>query len=95
MNMVEPLVVDSFESETPEIKAPLLRESVEIALNNYFEQLDGQPVSDLYDLVLKEVELPLLETIMRNVRGNQSKAARVLGLNRGTLRKKLKIYGLD
>ncbi|MBI2380508.1 MAG: DNA-binding transcriptional regulator Fis [Gammaproteobacteria bacterium] len=74
---------------------PTLRESVQLALNNYFAQLDGQPASNLYDLVLAEVEAPMLETVMSVVRGNQTKAAEVLGLNRGTLRKKLKQYGLN
>ncbi|MDP4870221.1 MAG: DNA-binding transcriptional regulator Fis, partial [Gammaproteobacteria bacterium] len=49
---------------------------------------------DLYDLVLAEVEAPLLAAVMHQTRGNQSKAAIVLGLNRGTLRTKLKQYGL-
>lgn len=71
-----------------------LRDSVERALQNYFDQLDGQPVVDLYDMVLSEVEVPLLETVMKYTRDNQTKASTVLGLNRGTLRKKLKQYGM-
>jgi Fis family transcriptional regulator, factor for inversion stimulation protein len=74
---------------------PLLRDSVQMALNNYFARLEGQNVTALYDMVLQEVEMPLLETVMDYVKGNQSKAARLLGLNRGTLRKKLKTYGLE
>ena len=45
-------------------------------------------------MVLAEVEAPLLETVMEFTRGNQTKASTLLGLNRGTLRKKLKKYGL-
>lgn len=71
-----------------------LRDSVEKALQNYFDHLDGQPVVDLYDMVLSEVEAPLLETVMKYTRDNQTKASVVLGLNRGTLRKKLKQYGM-
>lgn len=71
-----------------------LRDSVEVALKNYFEQLDGAPVTDVYQLVLSEVEAPLLEQVMRYTRNNQTKASTMLGLNRGTLRKKLKQYGL-
>lgn len=71
-----------------------LRGSVERALRNYFTHLEGAEVSDLYNLVLSEVEAPLLESVMRHVRGNQTKASEVLGLNRGTLRKKLKQYDL-
>ncbi len=71
-----------------------LRDNVEKALRNYFSHLDGQPVTDVYQMVLSEVEAPLLETVMEYTRGNQTKASVLLGLNRGTLRKKLKQYGL-
>ncbi|MBZ2169143.1 MULTISPECIES: DNA-binding transcriptional regulator Fis [Marinobacter] len=71
-----------------------LRDSVEVALKNYFAQLDGAPVTDVYQLVLSEVEAPLLEQVMKYTRNNQTKASVMLGLNRGTLRKKLKQYGL-
>lgn len=71
-----------------------LRNSVEQALKNYFEHLDGQDVTDVYDMVLCEVEAPLLESVMDHVKGNQTRASEILGLNRGTLRKKLKQYGL-
>ncbi|MBB5319823.1 DNA-binding transcriptional regulator Fis [Marinobacter oulmenensis] len=71
-----------------------LRDSVEVALKNYFQQLDGAPVTDVYQLVLSEVEAPLLEQVMKYTRNNQTKASTMLGLNRGTLRKKLKQHGL-
>lgn len=71
-----------------------LRDNVERALRNYFAHLDGQEVTDVYQMVLSEVEAPLLETVMEYTRGNQTKASVLLGLNRGTLRKKLKQYGL-
>ena len=71
-----------------------LRDNVEKALRNYFAHLDGQEVTDVYQMVLSEVEAPLLETVMEYTRGNQTKASILLGLNRGTLRKKLKQYGL-
>ncbi|AYN93674.1 MULTISPECIES: DNA-binding transcriptional regulator Fis [Pseudomonas] len=71
-----------------------LRDSVEKALRNYFAHLDGQPVTDVYNMVLCEVEAPLLESVMNYVKGNQTKASEMLGLNRGTLRKKLKQYDL-
>lgn len=71
-----------------------LRNSVERAVSNYFQHLDGQEVTEVYDMVLAEVEAPMLEVIMKHTRHNQTKAAKVLGLNRGTLRKKLKQYGL-
>ena len=71
-----------------------LRDSVEIAVSNYFAQIDGQSVTDVYDMVMQEVEAPLLEVVMNYTRHNQTRASAVLGLNRGTLRKKLKRYGL-
>ena len=75
-------------------EARSLRQSVEVAVDAYFAQLDGQMVTDVYDMVLAEVEAPLLEAVLKYTRNNQTLAATVLGLNRGTLRKKLKRYGL-
>jgi Fis family transcriptional regulator len=75
-------------------QAQTLRDSVSIALKNYFAHLDGQNVTNVYDMVLSEVEAPLLEEVMKHVRDNQTKASVLLGLNRGTLRKKLKQYGM-
>lgn len=86
--------VDRAELVTPLDNNQTLRDSVERALQNYFDQLDGQDVSGIYDMVLSEVEVPLLETVMKYTRDNQTKASQVLGLNRGTLRKKLKQYGM-
>lgn len=71
-----------------------LRDSVERAVSNYFAQIDDHSVTDVYDMVLQEVEAPLLEVVMNHTRHNQTRASSVLGLNRGTLRKKLKRYGL-
>ncbi|PJE78786.1 DNA-binding protein Fis [invertebrate metagenome] len=79
---------------TTQENAGTLRDSVEKAMNNYFAHLDGQDVTNVYSMVLSEVEAPLLETVMAYVKGNQTRAAVLLGLNRGTLRKKLKQYGL-
>jgi Fis family transcriptional regulator len=81
-------VVEAFRPRTS------LREHVEEAMTQYFLQLDGQPTSDLYQLVLEQVESPLLTAVMNYTNGNQSRAAEMLGLNRGTLRKKLKQYDL-
>ena len=72
-----------------------LRESVELAMKNYFTQLDNEQPRDIYELVLAEVEAPLMEAVMSYTQGNQTKASQVLGLNRGTLRKKLKTHGLN
>ncbi|MDT8428401.1 MAG: DNA-binding transcriptional regulator Fis [Pseudomonadales bacterium] len=71
-----------------------LRQEVEKCLKKYFEQLDNTSVTGLYDLVLAEVEAPLLEAVLRHAGSNQSKASIILGMNRGTLRKKMKQHGL-
>ena len=72
-----------------------LRTQVQSALQDYFCKLDGHMPSNLYKLVLQEVEHPLLESVMHYTRGNQTKAAEILGINRSTLRKKLKQYGME
>lgn len=71
-----------------------LRDAVKTCVRQYLAELDGQLSTDVYQMVLAEVEAPLLEEIMQYTRNNQTKASIMLGLNRGTLRKKLKQYGL-
>ena len=71
-----------------------LRDLTEEALHRYFKDLNGQKPGDLYQLVLGEVEAPLFRSVMQYAQGNQSRAAQVLGINRATLRKKLKNYCL-
>ena len=81
-------------TEDMDVKERTLRDSVQVSMHNYFRQLDGQPVTDVYQMVLAEIEAPLFEAVMTYTRDNQTKASELLGLNRGTLRKKLKQYGL-
>lgn len=71
-----------------------LRKHTEEALNKYFASLNGDRPGHLYSLVLGEVEEPLFIAVMNYTHGNQSQAAGILGINRSTLRKKLKIYSL-
>jgi len=71
-----------------------LRVHVERVVRQYFSVLGDDIPTDLYELILKEVEQPLLSVVLEKSRGNQTKCAQILGLNRGTLRKKLKTYGL-
>ena len=71
-----------------------LRSQVEKALNRYFNHIEGEPVKDLHRMVISEVEIPLFEAVMKHTGNNQSKASVMLGINRGTLRTKLKSYGL-
>tara|TARA_B100001059_G_scaffold133376_1_gene133602 strand:- start:3151 stop:3414 length:264 start_codon:yes stop_codon:yes gene_type:complete len=70
-----------------------LKDEVRKAMNRYFNQLDQKNIPiNVYNLVLREVEPPLLNSVMKFCNNNQSKAARVLGINRTTLRTKLKKY---
>ena len=71
-----------------------LRSQAEEALQGYFDTLNGHSPARLYDLVMREVEEPLFKVVMTRVKGNQSRAATILGINRGTLRKKLKEFGI-
>jgi Fis family transcriptional regulator len=80
--------------ETVTQSQPTLHDCVEQAMKNYFAHLDGQPVTDVYNMVLSEVEAALFESVLNYTRGNQTVAADLLGVNRGTLRKKLKQYRL-
>jgi len=82
----------SFNSST---KKPL-RDEVSKAMKKYFKQLDQQNLPiDVYQLVLREVEPPLLNAVMEFSNHNQSKAAKILGINRTTLRTKLKKYKIS
>jgi Fis family transcriptional regulator len=63
-------------------------------LDNYFHSLNGEKPCNLYRLVMDQVEAPLLNTVMHHSRGNQTRAAEMLGINRATLRKKLREHGL-
>ena len=71
-----------------------LPECVTESVEEYFRHLDQCETRGFYALVMQQVEAPLLEVVMRKTLQNQSAAAELLGLNRGTLRKKLKQYGL-
>ena len=75
-------------------KSKPLHKHTEDALQQYFRNLNGDRPGDLYDLVIGEVERPLFKAVMDYTDGNQSQAAGILGINRGTLRKKLKTYSL-
>ena len=71
-----------------------LSESVRKALKNYFSQLQGEEPKDVYPMILAEVELPLLEVVMKYTKNNQARTAIMLGLSRGNVREKLKAYGM-
>jgi len=71
------------------------RSHVKTLMKDYFNDLNGHKAANLYQMVLDEVEYPLLESVLQHTGGNQTKAAEILGINRSTLRKKLSLHGLD
>ena len=71
-----------------------IAESVHHALETYFRDLDGEKPNALYDMVIRNVERPMLEFVLQQAGGNQTLAAEMLGINRNTLRKKITEYRL-
>lgn len=72
-----------------------LADNVQRAMEAYFDDLDGHEASNLHSLFLEEVEKPFFEVVMKYTQGNITHAAKLLGLNRVTLRSRLKKYELD
>ena len=72
-----------------------LANNIDALLDQYFNDLSGESSQDLYEMVIKSIERPLLLYVMNFSEGNQSKASQILGLNRNTLRKKLKLHNID
>ncbi len=99
MNSAEQTVVTNATDAKATVATPTkttsLRESVTETVKRYYEQVEADSTTNVYEMVLAEIEEPLLEETMKFTRGNQSRAAVVLGLSRGTLRKLLKKYDLD
>lgn len=81
-------------AESGAIVPSALREVVARAVRRYLHDLDDCPAGDLYEVLLHEVEPPLLREVLRHHEGNQSRAAATLGLSRATLRKKLRTHGI-
>jgi len=74
---------------------PPLRDHVANSVRRYLRDLDGCEASDLYEIALRELEIPLFAEVLNHCDGNQSRAAAMLGIHRATLRKKLRDYGID
>ena len=66
-----------------------LADAVKRSLERYFRDMDGEQPTAIYDMVLKNIERPLIETVLVKAAGNQSAAAAMLGIDRNTLRKKI------
>ncbi len=71
-----------------------LQSAVSLAIKEYFVTLDGATACNIYELVITQVEKPLLLAVMQETNHNQSRAAQCLGLSRNTLRKLLAKYDL-
>lgn len=69
--------------------------NVEEAVRAYLKDLDGELPCNLFDTVISQIEKPLLQTVLEHCENNQSRTATYLGINRGTLRKKIKQYQID
>jgi Fis family transcriptional regulator len=80
-------------SNKPPCELPL-QTHIQTALRDYFDKLDGHPTCNLYKLVISEVEKPLLQAALEHAGGNQTQAAEILGINRTTLRKKLRLHDI-
>ena len=76
-------------------KGGKLAECVRKSVRRYLRDLNGEEASRMYQMVLEQVEKPLLEVVMKHSENNQSRASRMLGINRNTLRKKLDTYQID
>lgn len=85
----------SSQTAKPPQQTVTLSTHIELVVRQYFRNLGNETPSGLYDIMLQQLEKPLLKVVLEQTRGNQSKTAEILGLNRGTLRKKLKTHGLD
>lgn len=92
MNALHALRTDVASPDSP--SQPALRECVARAVRRYLIDLDNHQVDDLYEVVLREIEAPLFAEVLRHCEGNQTRAAATLGINRATLRKKLRQYKL-
>ncbi|HVC12795.1 MAG TPA: helix-turn-helix domain-containing protein [Burkholderiales bacterium] len=68
-----------------------LADAVKRSLERYFKDMDGERPTAIYDMVLKNIERPMIETVLRYAEGNQTLAAEMLGINRNTLRKKMQL----
>jgi Fis family transcriptional regulator len=84
-----------YESKSEASRENELTSTVRKVMRQYFKDLDGEKASGIYDMVVLAVEKPMLEVVMFQAQGNQTRAAELLGMNRNTLRKKLQQHGLD
>lgn len=86
---------DSTSSASRSASRVPLRDHVANSVRRYLGDLNGSGAENLYDIALRELEIPLFAEVLQHCDGNQSRAAEMLGIHRATLRRKLKEYGLS
>ncbi len=88
------MTADRTDSNRQASRVPL-REHVATSVRRYIGDLNGSDTDNLYEIALRELEIPLFAEVLEHCDGNQSRAAAMLGIHRATLRKKLRDYGLS
>jgi Fis family transcriptional regulator len=81
--------------DSREVREPELSACVRRVMRQYFKDLDGERPGPVYDMVVASVEKPLIEVVLQQAEGNQTRAAEMLGINRNTLRKKMDTYRIE
>ena len=84
----------SDESLISQLDSYSIEDVVELKIARFLDQLGSIQPENVHELIISKVEKPLITQILRRVGGNQVQAAKILGINRNTLRKKMKTYGL-
>jgi len=84
------MIRESKDSREPELSACVRR-----VMKQYFKDLDGERPGPIFDMVVASVEKPLIEVVLQQAEGNQTRAAELLGINRNTLRKKMTEYDIE
>jgi len=94
-NIAQQVLNDMSTELAEQPKTPAFTDVVKNRVEQYFTDLEKETPANVYNMVLAEVEKPLIEIVLKVTNNNQSKAAIILGLSRGTLRKKMAIYNLN
>lgn len=85
----------AFTMSPKSVRPETLHECVRKAVKQYLSDMGDHNPEDLYRLVLSQVEKPLIEEVLEWAGGNQCRSAEALGISRGTLRKKMRLHGID
>lgn len=80
---------------SPEPSGACLHEFVQHVVKQYLVDMGSTPPDNLYQVIIAEVERPLIRTVLEHTDGNQSRAAELLGITRATLRNRIQRYGLE